>query len=132
VQITTLTTEYLKTEGNTFPKRDNISQSYHPHTLVFDSPGSKNMSSQMAHKLDVSYYGRSIDLQHLDITSYLSAANRVNTCNAHVGTVYRIFVDLSNMGWLEKHTARYKVTAHDMKKVVEAFDAETGEVRKDE
>jgi hypothetical protein len=131
-QITTFTTEYLKTEGNTFLKSDNASQSYHPHTVVFGSPGCKNMLSQMADKLDVSYFGRSIDLRHLDITSYLSAPNRINTCNRHVGTVYRIFIDLSDMGWLEKHTAKYNLATNRMDKIVEAFDPETGQVRRDE
>jgi hypothetical protein len=40
-QITTFTTEYLKTEGNTFLKSNNVPQNYHPHTVVFDSPGCK-------------------------------------------------------------------------------------------
>jgi hypothetical protein len=90
------------------------------------------MLSQMTDKLDVRLDGRSIDLKHLDVTSYLSAPNRVNTCNAHVGTVYRIFVDLSDMGWLEKHTALYNIAAHDIQKIVEAFDPATGQVHKDE
>jgi hypothetical protein len=131
-QITTFTTEYLKTEGNTFLKSDNAPHSYHPHTVVFDSPGCKNMLSQMADKLDVRLDGRSIDIEHLDITSYLSAPNRINTCNAHVGTVYRIFVDLSDMGWQEKHTAFYNLATHSVEKIVESFDPETGQVRKDE
>jgi hypothetical protein len=131
-QITTFTTEYLKTEGNTFLKSDYVPQSYHPHTVVFDSPGCKDMLSQMADTLDVRLDGRSIDIEHLDITSYLSSPNRVNTCNAHVGTVYRIFVDLSDIGWKEKHTALYNLATHSMDKIVEAFDPATGQVRKDE
>jgi len=59
------------------------------------------MLSQMADELDVLYDVRSIDIEHLDITSYLSAPNRINTCNKHVGMVCRIFPDLSDMGWLE-------------------------------
>jgi hypothetical protein len=90
------------------------------------------MLSKMADTLDVRMKGRSIDIEHLDITSYLSAPNRINTCNAHVGTVYRIFVDLSDMGWWEKHTALYNLATHSMDRIVEAFDPETGQVRKDE
>jgi hypothetical protein len=60
------------------------------------------MLSQMADKFDVGLHGISIDLQHLDITSYLSAPNRINTCKSHLGTVYRIFIDLSDMDWKEK------------------------------
>ena len=97
-QITNFTTKYLKIEGNVFLKNDTVSHSYHPHTVVFDSPGCKDMLSQMADRLDVRHDGRSIELEHLDITSYLSAPNRINTCNRHLGTVYRIFPDFSDMG----------------------------------
>ena len=130
-QITTFTTEYLKVEGNTFLKCGNVPQSFHTHTVVFDSPGCKDMLSQMADKLDVRLDGRSIDLEHLDITSYLSAPNRINTCNKHVGTVYRVFVDLSDMDWKGKHTALYTLAMHSMDKIVNAFDLETGQVHKD-
>ena len=90
------------------------------------------MLSQMADKLDVRLDGRSIELQHLDITSYLSAPNRINTCNEHVGTVCRIFHDLSDMSWLTKHTALYTLQVHSIKKIVEFFDPEKLHVHKDE
>jgi hypothetical protein len=58
------------------------------------------MLLKMTDKLDVQLDGHSIDIEHLDITSYLSAPNRINTCNKHVGMVYHIFPDFSNMSWL--------------------------------
>jgi hypothetical protein len=148
-QITAFTTEYLEVKGGTFVKRPktqqekpttnstvqdshDVTHSYHPHTVVFDSPGCKDMLSQMADKLDVRYKGRSIDLQQLDITSYLSAPNRINTCKSHVGTVYRIFTDLSDMDWRGKHTLKYNLATHRMDKIEQAFDPETGQVRKDD
>ena len=131
-QITTFTTEYLKREGNSFLKNNIDQDSFHPHTVVFDSPGCKDMLSQMTDKLDVRLDGRSIDIEHLDITSYLSAPNRINTCNAHVGTVYRIFPDLSDMSWQIKCTALYNLATHSMDKIVEAFDPNTGQVCRDE
>jgi hypothetical protein len=131
-QVTTFTTKYLKSEGNFFLKSYNDNDNYHPHTVVFDSPGCKNMLSQMADKLDVRLDGHSIDLEHLDITSYLSAPNLINTCKSHVGTVYRIFTDLSDMGWREKNTPLYNLTTHSMEKIVQAFDPETGQVYKDD
>ena len=129
-QITTFTTKYLDRKGINFLKSDSVLHSFHPHTVVFDSPGCKDMLLQMTDKLDVRLDGRSIDIEHLDITSYLSAPNRINTCNAHLGTVYRIFPDLSDMGWWGKHTALYNTAKHSMTKIVEAFDTETGQVRK--
>ena len=131
-QITTFTTKYLKTEGNIFLKSDTDPHSYHPHTVVFDSPGCKDMLSQMTDKLDVRLDGRSIDIEHLDVTSYLTAPNRINTCNLHVGTVYRIFPDLSGMDWLGKHTALYTIQVHGMDNIVQVFDPERGQVNKDE
>jgi hypothetical protein len=108
-----------------------VRQNYHPHTLVFDSPGCKDMLSQMADKLDVRLRGHSIVLQHLDITSYLSAPNLINTCNSHLGTVYRIFTDLSEMGPLQKHTPLYNLATHSMDKIVQAFGPETGKGKDD-
>jgi hypothetical protein len=131
-QITTLTTEYLKREGNFFLRSVDDNDRYHPHTVVFDSPGCKDMLLQMRDTFDVRMDGRSIDIEHLDITSYLSAPNRINTCNTHVGTVYRIFPDLSDMDWWEKHTLLYNTATHSMQKIVETFDPDTGQVHKDE
>jgi len=147
-QITAFTTEYLEVKGGKFLKRlpreeqepfssntvqesYDVRQRFHPHTVVFDSPGCKDMLSQMADKLDVRHKGCSTDLWHLDITSYLSAPNRINTCNAHLGTIYRIFTDLSDMGWKEKHTPLYNLATHSMDKIVQAFDPQTGQVHKD-
>jgi len=105
-QITAFTTEYLEEKGGTFLKKlkrgengplasstvqdsHDIRQSYHPQTVVFDSPGCKDTLSQTADKLDVRLHGSYIDLQHLDITSFLSAPNFINTCPSLLGTVYR-------------------------------------------
>jgi len=132
-QITTYTTEYLKTvEDNNFLKSDNAPQSYHPHTVVFESPGCKAMLSEMIDTFDVRQNDGESVLQHLDITSYLSAPNRINTCNSHVGKVYRIFIDSTNMGWWAKHTALYNAATHSMDKILEVFDPKTGQVVKDE
>ena len=109
-----------------------IRNGYHPHAVVFDSPGCKGMLLLMADKLDVRLKGSSINLQHLDITSYLSAPNCINTCNSHLGTVYRIFIDLSGMGWKERNTPLYNLATHSMDKIVDAFDPETGLVRKND
>jgi len=130
-QITTFTTKYLEVQGNRFLKSDNIPQSYHPHTVVFGSPGCKMMLSQMKDTFDVRHDGRSIFLKHLDITTYLSAPNRINTRHKHLGTIYRIFPDLSDMGWWEKNTALYNLMTNNLHKTLEAFDPETGQVKKD-
>ena len=98
-------------------------------TVVFDSPWPQRYVSQMADKFDVGLHGISINLQHLDITSYLSASNRINTCNSHLETVYRIFTDLSDMDWKEKHTPFYNLATHSMNKIVQAFSPKRGRAR---
>jgi hypothetical protein len=123
-QITNFTTKYLKVEGNIFRKSDKVPQSFHPQTVVFDSPGCQDMLSKMTDKFDVRLEGRSIDIEHLDITSYQSAPNRINTCNKHVGTLYRIFPDFSDMVWLKKHTELYTLETHSMKKIVKFFESQ--------
>jgi hypothetical protein len=70
------------------------------------------------------------DIEHLDIVSYLAALNR--TFNEHIGTVYRIFNDFSDKGWLRRHTALYRIQAHGIGNTVQVLDPETGQVRKDE
>jgi hypothetical protein len=87
------------------------------------------MLSQMTDKLDVRLDGRSINIEHLDITSYLSAPNRINTCKTHLGTVYRIFIDLSGMGCWAKNTALYTIATHGMDKIVQAFEPENGQLK---
>jgi len=148
-QITNFTTEYLEVKGGTFLKKQkteqdklpasstvqdshDVTHSYHPHTVAFDSPGCENMLLQLKKTFDVRHHGSSIDLRHLDITSYLSAPNRINTCNSHLGTVCRIFTNLSDMGWKEKHSPLYNLATHKMDKIMEAFDPETGQVFKDD
>jgi len=108
-----------------------ITHSYHAHTVVFDSPGCEKMLVEMKKNFDVRHNRSSIDVQYLDITSYLSAPNLINTCNSHLGTVYRIFTDLSDMGFLGKHTPLYNLATHSMDKIVQTFDPKTGQVSKD-
>jgi len=131
-QVTTITTEYLKTESKIFLKSNNDQDCFHPHTVAFDSPGCKDMLLKLRNAYFSSLDGRSIDLEHLDITSYLSAPNSINTCNTHVGTVCRIFPDFPEVGRLEKLTQSCEKAKHFMKKIVEIFDPETGQVYRDE
>jgi hypothetical protein len=144
-QDTEFTFKYVKDNAGTYPKKTKTEQgeqnacstiqgshdvtySYHAHTVVFESPGCETMLSQMKRTFDVRLLGSCIDLRHLDITSYLSAPNLFNTLNTHLGTVYRIFTNLSDMDLLETHTPLYNLATHIMDKIVQAFDPETGQV----
>jgi hypothetical protein len=92
---------------------------------VFDSQGCETMLLQMKDSFDVRLHGRSIVLQHLDITSYLSTPNIINTCKSHLETVYRIFTDLSNMAFLGRYTPLHNLATHSMDKIVQTVHPET-------
>ena len=77
--------------------RQSWHQRYDLHTVLFGSPRSKKMFLQIRDSFGIRLNGCSIVLQHLDITRYLSAPNLINVCNSHLGTVYRIFIDLSDI-----------------------------------
>jgi ankyrin repeat protein len=155
-QVTTFTTKYLYLfENETFQK--NQEEGYHAHTVVFDSPGCKEMLSKMADTFGVRYdENNSIDINSLDITSFQSAPNRINTFNRHVGKLYRIFINFSddldtnnnsNDSFIQKLSRMvtdaldwnnikdwflYTLKAHSMTKILEVFDPTTGQIRKEE
>ena len=72
--------------------------------------------------------GHSIELEQLDVTSYLSTANRISTCK-HVRMVCHIFTDLSDVGWQLKLTAFYNLATQSVDKIVETPDPEKGQIR---
>jgi hypothetical protein len=90
VQVTAFTTKYLNRDGNVFLQSNDEQDCFHPHSVVFDSPGCRDVLLRMTDDFDVQLDGRSIDIEQLDITRYLSAPNRINTCNTPMGTVYTV------------------------------------------
>jgi hypothetical protein len=150
-QITAFATEYLEEKEGIFLKKQKREQheplasstvqdsidgpeSYHPHTVVFDSPGCEKMLSKMEETFYVGHKERSTDLLDLDITSYLSAPNRINTCNKHLGTVYHICAGLCRRSHNEKNirnTLLYDLETHSMDKIVEALDPKRGKKNDD-
>jgi len=132
-QVTAFTTEYLEVEGGKFfkhlqeTKTKLLQIALCMLVMITDRVGWRSSLPL----LDVRQKWRSIDLQHLDITSYLSAPNRINTCNSHLGTVYRIFTDLSDLGFFEQHTPLCNPATHSMDKIVQICESETGQVCKD-
>ncbi len=70
--------------------------------VTFDSPGSIVMED-----LAPNVFNRTSEreIKDLDITTYLSAPNFVNTCKKHVGKVYRIYPDTKKPQNVEKMLA---------------------------
>lgn len=57
--------------------------------VTFDSPGSVIHIDQL--RSNIINNSADFDMKILDITTYLSPPNFVNSCNKHIGKVYRIF-----------------------------------------
>lgn len=110
-------------------------------TVTFDSPGSvmhveKGKSNIINHTTD-------FDIRALDIVVYLSSPNFVNSCNQHVGKVYRIFPEIpkteftknlsnfikkvpivkNNISFLEGFLS---ISGHSLNFLLKTFDPVTG------
>jgi hypothetical protein len=60
--------------------------------VTFDSPGSIITEDYASNMLS---YQTDRELRHLDITTYLSAPNFVNTANKHIGKAYRLYPEIT-------------------------------------
>jgi len=74
-------------------------------------------------------------IHQLDITTYVSAPNRVNTCHQHLGTVYRVFpafpenTERDGVWGKMKDYLGYNGQTHSMKGIAAVFDADTGHAK---
>ncbi|KAI2802391.1 hypothetical protein BLOT_009838 [Blomia tropicalis] len=134
-QICTFSLKYLEpNDDKTLFASNKIG--YHAHTVVFDSPGCKKMLTKV-----VNYFkkrndnSKTFSIDILDINIYLSAPNRINTLDKHVGKVYRIFNSLNsqNITWLTSpiYFLKYNFITHKLKSICKAIDSETGTFKRD-
>ncbi|PWU06476.1 MAG: hypothetical protein C5B43_01645 [Verrucomicrobia bacterium] len=65
--------------------------------VTFDSPGTVPMMQKL--QSNNIARGTHVKLEDLEIVSYLASPNPVNCCNAHVGKIYRIEVDMPWTKW---------------------------------
>ncbi|KAI2796111.1 hypothetical protein BLOT_016031 [Blomia tropicalis] len=123
-QVCTFSLKYLTImDDNTYFVKSKREEGHHAHTVVFDSPGCKPMLQQLQREFDVRYDNvKKLCIDCLDITSYLSAPNRINTCNPHVGKIYRVFIDFDNESFLNE----YNLYTHSLDNILETFDKNTG------
>ena len=75
---------------------------YGVKAVTFDSPGTKNSMDKFKSNIDGAKTNFDPGIQ-LDITTYLSAPNIVNSCNKHIGNVYRVFPKVSVPKLIEKY-----------------------------
>lgn len=93
--------------------------------IIFDSPGAMNMLMQ----LQPNIIGmKKIKLSHLNVINYVSHPNIINTCNQHVGLMYRIHVQISKK--IKKITIanflEFTLESHSMEKIISVFDKISG------
>lgn len=91
--------------------------------VTLDDPGAKELLEGLQPRLESSY---KIEVKGLDITSYLSRPNIVNTAMGHAGSVYALFPDVSDLSWLQRNTLGYTLKTHDKEFLLKQFTPETG------
>lgn len=104
----------------------------HAYAVTFDSPG----AGPMLEKLNETNIQDSPDfrLSQLNITTYLTAPNLINTCHPHVGQVRRLYPksseeSVSFFGWKKaeeqlvqiKQWFTHTITQHSMTGILETF-----------
>nr|XP_042900449.1 uncharacterized protein LOC107441805 [Parasteatoda tepidariorum]XP_042900450.1 uncharacterized protein LOC107441805 [Parasteatoda tepidariorum]XP_042900451.1 uncharacterized protein LOC107441805 [Parasteatoda tepidariorum]XP_042900452.1 uncharacterized protein LOC107441805 [Parasteatoda tepidariorum]XP_042900453.1 uncharacterized protein LOC107441805 [Parasteatoda tepidariorum] len=134
-QISAFTTQYLTVKifgsKQIFVKSEE--EAYHTHTVVFDSPGCKNMLSKMENDFQTRYNDNHHLISLLDVTIFLSAPNFVNTIHSHLdnGNLYRVFIkDLHEMTSLLYYIT-YSAETHKMDKIKDVFASEESSTTKE-
>ncbi len=107
------------------------------YAVTFDSPGAGPMLTQLA-ETNIAGHVK-FRLAQLNVTTYLSAPNLINTCHPHVGQVRRVYLPdeqkkVAFLGWqkVEEKLAALKawfthtVTQHSMQGFLAVFDKHQG------
>jgi len=89
--------------------------------VTFESPGSR----ESLEKLNATHADGKVDLDALDITSYLSYPNIVNTAHRHVGTLYSLMPDVGKAQWRPDWYTR---ATHSMDNIVTLFANTNGKL----
>lgn len=98
--------------------------------LTFDSPGSYDIFETLKSNIH-GYHDRSY-LEHLDIITYLSIPNLVNSCNGHVGEVFSVTPKVSeydiqgNYFYSKTTLPLLTVLGHSLESIISEFNATTG------
>ena len=90
--------------------------------VTLDEPGAKELLKALQPRVEV---GHQIDVDKLDITTYLSRPNLVNTAMGHVGTVYTVFPEMQ-LSWWQNKTVAYTLKTHNKEALLATFSPTTG------
>jgi tetratricopeptide (TPR) repeat protein len=90
--------------------------------VTFDDPGGKELLEALQPRVERNY---DVDVNKLDITSYLSYPNIVNTALGHVGSVYALHPEM-NLSWLQRKTLLFTLKTHDTQLFLKSFYQNSG------
>ncbi len=106
--------------------------------VTFDSPGSEPMMKKLQSNIQSKH--TQVDLDALEIITYLVMPNPINCCNKHVGTVYRINPKMKLIDWIKDNVPNFiknlagedkikgvlAVEGHFLDGILKTFDPITG------
>lgn len=95
--------------------------------VTLDNPGSGELLEALQPRVEKDYR---IDVQSLDITSYLSYPNLVNITMGHEGTVYALFPEIQGLSWLEEFPLMHTFKTHDKQVLLKEFSVQKGKPEK--
>ncbi len=109
--------------------------------VTFDSPGTKPMMENW--KSNIASRDTQVNLKDIDIVTYLAIPNPVNSCNRHVGRIYRISPEMVYTDSINKKIPSFIKTkigdkiegllaaeGHMLTGILATFDPETGKPKK--
>ncbi|WP_342169818.1 tetratricopeptide repeat protein [Rickettsia endosymbiont of Seladonia tumulorum] len=110
---------------------------YKGKAITFDSPGSAKVIGSF--KPNIISHKTHFDIRNLDITTYLSAPNFVNTSNSHIHKAYRLFPEITATEYSSKiintlnkaipiknYISLLSLSSDLLTSMLDAFDPETG------
>jgi len=105
--------------------------------VTFDSPGSYQMMKRL--KSNIQNRGTKVNIKDIEIVTYLAAPNPVNSCNQHVGRVYRVNREMDVTKWIDSKVSTFimnlfgdkihgalSLEGHMLAGILATFNLETG------
>lgn len=105
--------------------------------VTFDSPGALPMMEKL--QSNIKSKDTQVKLEAIDVVTYLARPNFVNSCNSHVGKVYRVIPEMKWTDWINNKIPNFIKTqigdtikgvssfeGHDLIGILATFDPQTG------
>ncbi|MFA6037475.1 MAG: NACHT domain-containing protein [Legionellales bacterium] len=109
-----------------------MTENYYTWAVTLDSPGAKDILREIHNRYSDKIPQSKLDsfLERLDVKTYLSSPNLINSCNLHLGSLYRLYIDIpSSTSFIGKNTKDkllYNFHSHRVESLVATFNPQTG------